>query len=221
MGRVEKLTAIYCALQKVFGKSGWWPAESRLEVMLGAVLTQNTAWSNVEKAIANLREQNLLDFAVLQRLEINELAALIRPSGCFRLKALRIKALLAWLDERCQGDLARLASLDTEQLREQLLAVKGIGPETADAILLYALDRPAFVVDSYTRRIFSRHGLVEPEIDYQELRDFFTDALPEDVEMFREYHAYLVGVAKNWCRRQNPDCAHCPLRIFLEQDFYE
>ncbi|MBQ4132769.1 MAG: endonuclease III domain-containing protein [Desulfovibrionaceae bacterium] len=189
--------------------------------MLGAVLTQNTSWSNVEKAIANLKAEKLIDFSALNSMNEDELAQLIRPAGFFRLKARRIKALLNWLDRCCGGDIPKLEAFNTAELRGQLLNIKGVGPETADAILLYALNRPAFVVDEYTRRIFSRHGMVEPEIDYHELQAFFTDVLPEEASMFREYHAHLVTVAKGWCKRRKPDCTRCPLRTFLEQDFYE
>ncbi len=221
MSRKAALTAIYQTLQQVFGDSGWWPADTPLEVMLGAVLTQNTAWTNVEKAIVNLKTKNLLTFAALQTLDLAELAELIRPAGFFRVKALRLKALLAWLNESCAGNIELLSNCDTDELRQELLNIKGVGPETADAILLYALHRPVFVVDEYTRRIFSRHGMAPQEIDYHELQSLFTDALPEDVKMFREYHAYIVSVAKKWCKRHKPDCLNCPLRPFLDQDFYE
>ena len=221
MGRAAKLLEMYQAMQRVFGASGWWPAESPLEVMVGAVLTQNTAWANVDKALARLKAANQLDFRALRALSEEALAELIRPAGFYRVKAARLKALLAWLDAACGGELGQLADTPSAALREQLLAVKGIGPETADAILLYALGRPAFVVDEYTRRILSRHGLVEPEIGYEDLRAVFTDNLPADREMYGEYHAYLVEVGKNWCKRQKPACAACPLLPFLDQDFYE
>jgi len=218
--RGSKLIKMYDAMHHTLGNSSWWPGESRLEIMLGAILTQNTAWTNVEKAINNLKDGGLLNLNALFAIETDELAGLIRPAGYFRVKAMRIKSLLAWIQDFADGKLENLDSVDTWVLREELLAVKGVGPETADAILLYALERPSFVVDEYTRRIFSRHGMVPEEVTYPDLQDFFMDALPEDTSLFNEYHALIVRVGKNWCKRQNPDCRNCPLFAFLEQDFY-
>ncbi len=220
MNRAGKLMKMYDAMLQELGKSGWWPGHSPLEVMLGAILTQNTAWANVEKAIDNLKKAGMLDLEALFEASQEDLAELIRPAGYFRVKAGRIKALLAWIKDFAGGDLKSLKSHDTWALREELLGVKGVGPETADAILLYALERPSFVADEYTRRILSRHGMVPEEAGYDELRDFFMDALPEEVPLFNEYHALIVRVGKQWCTRRKPDCKNCPLLPFLEQDFY-
>ena len=221
MDRAGKLMKMYDAMLQELGESGWWPGESPLEIMLGAVLTQNTAWGNVEKAIDNLKKAGLLDLEALFEISLEDLAELIRPAGYFRVKAGRIKALLAWIKDFAGGEIESLSSHDTWALREELLGVKGVGPETADAILLYALDRPSFVADEYTRRILSRHGMVPEEAGYDELRDFFMDALPEEVTLFNEYHALIVRVGKQWCTRRKPDCKNCPLLAFLEQSFYE
>lgn len=221
MDRAGKLMKMYDAMLQELGESGWWPGESPLEIMLGAVLTQNTAWGNVEKAIDNLKKAGLLDLEALFEISLEDLAEQIRPAGYFRVKAGRIKALLTWIKDFAGGDIKSLSSHDTWALREELLGVKGVGPETADAILLYALDRPSFVADEYTRRILSRHGMVPEEAGYDELRDFFMDALPEEVSLFNEYHALIVRVGKQWCTRRKPDCKNCPLLAFLEQGFYE
>ena len=216
MDRTSKLLSMYKAMHNALGDSHWWPAESNLEIMLGAILTQNTAWTNVEKAITNLKQANLLNLANLQALDEETLALQIRPAGFFKVKAKRIRALLVWLQNFCGSNLEKLAEFSTEQLREELLTVNGIGPETADAILLYALERPSFVVDEYTRRIFSRHALVWEDIAYSELRDFFMDVLEPDPDLFNQYHALIVRVGKGWCKRSKPLCETCPLREFLD-----
>ena len=216
MAREQILTSMYEAMLARLGPCDWWPAQTPFEVMLGAVLTQNTAWSNVEKALDNLRAANLMDARELDRLDAERLAELIRPSGFYRLKAQRLKGLLAWLRDSCDYDIKRLKEEDVASLRESLLAVRGIGPETADSILLYALEKPSFVVDAYTRRVFSRHGMVPEDVEYGELRDFFQDVLPLDVALFNEYHALIVRVCKEWCKKNNPRCEECPLRDFLE-----
>ena len=216
MDRNSKLLSIYHTMHSALGNSDWWPGETSLEIMLGAILTQNTSWINVEKAINNLKNENLLTLPKIQALEEEALAELIRPAGFFRIKAKRIRALLAWIEESCGSDLEKLSAISTEQLREELLEVKGIGPETADAILLYALNRPSFVVDEYTRRIFSRHALVWEDISYFELREFFMDVLEPDTALFNEYHALIVRVGKTWCKRSKPLCDTCPLKKFLD-----
>ncbi len=210
------LISIYEAMSARLGPSNWWPAESPFEVMLGAVLTQNTAWSNVEKALNNLRAAGFMDARTLDELDEESLAAYIRPSGFYRLKAMRLKGLLAWLRDSCDYDIAQLKAHDDLALRESLLAVRGIGPETADSILLYALGRPFFVVDAYTRRMFSRHGMVSADVQYDELQNFFQDALPSDVALFNEYHALIVRVCKEWCKKNTPRCELCPLCDFME-----
>lgn len=208
----EKIQEIYRQLHGFYGPQHWWPAESRFEVMVGAVLTQNTNWQNVSKAIDVLRERGLLDFQALNSLSRDELAPLIRSSGYYNLKAKRLKNLLAMIEHEYDGDLESFFCEDLWTARDRLLSVKGVGAETADSILLYACRQPIFVVDAYTHRIFSRHGLVPDECDYQELQDIFMDNLPEDTALFNEYHALIVMTAKEFCRKTNPRCEECPLQ---------
>lgn len=217
MKRETLLLNIYSAMLAELGPSHWWPGETPLEIALGAILTQNTAWTNVEKALHNLRTEGLLQAEALYELPEHTLAELIRPSGFFRVKAGRIRNFLGFLYETCALNMEKLRFRDMAALRERLLGVPGIGPETADSILLYALNLPSFVVDAYTRRILNRHGLVPEDIEYGELRDFFMDVLPEDADLFNEYHALLVRVGKTWCARTTPRCADCPLAPFLDR----
>ncbi|HUV65549.1 MAG TPA: hypothetical protein VMW24_16750, partial [Sedimentisphaerales bacterium] len=180
------------------------------EVMTGAILTQNTSWTNVEKAIANLKSAGCLSPEALHRIEISGLAELIRPAGYYNIKAKRLKNFLEWLFDSYDGNLAHLESVATNRLREELLAITGIGRETADSILLYALERPIFVVDAYTARITVRHGLIEPDADYEQLRELFEANLPQDTRLFNEYHALLVRTGKEFCRPK-ARCPGCPL----------
>jgi endonuclease-3 related protein len=212
---VSTLVNIYTSLLDHFGPQKWWPGETPLEVLVGAVLTQNTNWSNVSRAIGNLKEENLLSFATLDRLSEAELAENIRPSGYFNLKARRLKNLLALIrQEEPAGDLDLFFSRETFILREKLLSVKGIGPETADSILLYAAQKPVFVVDTYTYRMLTRHGLIGEETDYAEMQELFMDTLPADAKLFNEYHALIVRLGKEYCKKSRPRCQQCPLRQF-------
>lgn len=204
------LLRIYRRLRRRYGPAGWWPAETPFEVCVGAVLTQNTAWTNVERALARLRAGGLLDPAALARLTPADLGPLIRPAGTFNVKAKRLAALVAFLMRACGGDPTRLRGGDAVELRARLLAVDGVGPETADAILLYAVGLPAFVVDAYTRRVFSRLGLVGPRDGYEQVQRLFVERLPADVPLFNDYHAQIVRLAKEACRAR-PACAECPL----------
>jgi len=206
----EQLNEIYRLLFERYGEQHWWPATSRFEVIVGAVLTQNTNWGNVEKALENLKKAGVLSAQKLQGIEIERLAELIRPAGYFNIKANRLKNLLNWFFENYGGQLENLDSLNTGRLREENLGVKGIGPETADSILLYALERPVFVVDAYTARVMARHHLIEEPFDYAQLQELFTSNLPEDVKLFNEYHALLVKVGKEHCRPK-ARCKGCPL----------
>lgn len=209
----QVLGEIYSTLLGYYGSQNWWPADTSFEVMVGAVLTQNTNWSNVSRAIANLREDNLLSFQSLDSLPEELLAEKIRPSGYYNLKASRLKNLLALIrHEAPDGNLAGFFSLETRVLREKLLAVKGIGPETADSILLYAAHKPVFVVDAYTYRLLSRHGLIGEETDYSEMQSLFMDNLEHDVQLFNEFHALIVRVGKEFCKKRKPRCAECPLK---------
>jgi len=207
-----RLIAIYELLLDHFGPQHWWPAESAFEMLVGAVLTQNTSWQNVRKAINNLRDGGVLNFEGMFSLSAPELANLIRPSGYYNLKAGRLRNLLVFIDERYGGSLEGLLTQDTDVARQELLSVKGIGQETADSILLYGGNHPIFVVDAYTHRIFSRHRLVPDECDYSTLQELFMESLPPDAALFNEYHALIVKTAKTYCSKTNPRCESCPLR---------
>ena len=210
----DKLNEIYQLLLKAYGPQNWWPAESPLEVMIGAILTQNTNWQGVEKAIANLKKNDLLSLNKLHNISIEELAESIKPAGYFNLKARRLKNLIGMVAEAHGGDLEIIGQMETAQLRQELLLVNGVGPETADSILLYAFHRPIFVVDTYTYRVTSRHHLIEEEVNYQTLQDLFMEHLPLDVDTFNEYHALLVRVGKLHCKRK-ARCEGCPLEPLL------
>lgn len=209
-----RLLRLYAALFRHFGPQRWWPAKTPLEVAVGAILAQNTAWSNVERALKRLAGVRLLNARRLHALSESELARLIRPAGTYRVKARRLKTFLMFLWERFGGRLGHLRSAPLRELRTDLLSVPGIGPETADAILLYAAGRPVFVVDAYTRRVLARHRLVQPDIGYEPLRALFERHLPSDPALFNEYHALLVAVGKRYCRKR-PRCDSCPLRFDL------
>ena len=210
------LRGIYTTLFDHYGPQNWWPGDTPFEVMVGAVLTQNTSWLNVSRAITNLKEENLLSFSALCNLPEAFLAEKIRPSGYYNLKARRLKNLLALImHEAPSGDLDSFFAQNTVVLREKLLSVKGIGAETADSILLYAAQKPVFVVDAYTYRMLNRHGLVGEETDYEEMQDLFLQALPaDDVQLFNEYHALIVRLGKEFCKKTNPLCTQCPLKHF-------
>jgi endonuclease-3 related protein len=204
------LTTIYDILLKRFGPQDWWPGDTPFEVIVGAILTQNTNWTNVEKAITNLINAKVLSPDKLHNLDIKKLAELIRPAGYFNIKAKRLKNFLDWFFENYSGQLKNLENIGTPELREQLLSVKGIGPETADSILLYALNRPVFVVDAYTARICSRHHLIDEDADYHRIQETFESNLPSDIQLFNEYHALLVHLGKDFCK-PTPKCEECPL----------
>jgi len=206
----KSLMEIYNLLLSSFGPQNWWPAETELEMMVGAVLTQNTSWNNVEKAILNLKEKSLLSIQNLSQIPSSLLAEYIRPSGYYNLKAKRLKNLINCIVNKYNGDITTLFSLDTETIREELLMVKGIGLETADSIVLYGAERPLFVVDTYTHRIVTRHGLIEEEAGYNDLQSFFMDNLSHDVDLFKEFHALIVKTGKDFCRKK-PRCSECPL----------
>lgn len=201
----------YELLYEHFGPQGWWPGETPLEVMVGAVLTQNTNWMNVTKAIGNLGKDGMLGYSQLIDMPVDRLAEYIQPSGYYNLKAKRLHNLLMMIENLYDGDLDFFLKDDMMSARENLLSVKGVGPETADSILLYACGHPVFVIDSYTHRVFSRHNLVEEETDYHTMQTSFMDLLPADVQLFNEFHALIVLVAKKFCKKTNPLCDQCPL----------
>jgi len=209
-----QLTALYDTLRDAFGHRDWWPGDSPFEVMVGALLTQNTNWRNVEKAITALKDADALTPERIVQLPIEELQALIRPSGYFRQKSVRLVRLTQWLIERADGHPEALADVPTDELRMELLALRGIGPETADSILLYAFERPVFVVDTYTMRIAVRHGFVGPECGYDELQYFFSSQLEDDVKLFGDFHGQLVELGKTHCRPK-PRCTGCPVVALL------
>lgn len=245
MNREAEIRAIYRSLASVWGRQHWWPAHSRFEVIVGAYLTQNTAWSNVELAITNLRRARLLSVPGIRRIPLSDLEILIRSAGYFRQKAQRLKTFVNFLDANYKGSLDRLFAQPTEKVRHELLALNGVGPETADSILLYAGNHPVFVVDAYTRRILDRHLILPLTADYEDIRALFERALAEVegpraeqqpslsqgaahkpsrmsltkrtalVQLFNEMHALIVGVGKNHCFNKNPDCASCPLKPLL------
>jgi endonuclease-3 related protein len=215
--RPSPLIRLYDRLYSAFGPQQWWPAKTPFEVIVGAVLTQNAAWRNVEQALANLRNKRVLVPRALHQLPQSELAELIRPSGYFRLKAQRLKNLTAFLFDRYRGSLKRMFSTELATLRRELLTVNGIGPETADSILLYAGNLPTFVVDTYTQRVLKRHGWIEPEADYHTVKRRFEETLLAEAALFNEFHALLVRVGNQYCRK-TPDCEHCPLAELLPAD---
>jgi endonuclease-3 related protein len=205
---------LYAALHRRFGAQRWWPGRSPYEIAVGAVLTQHTAWGNAARAIAALRGRRLLTPSRLAALEVTGLARLIRPAGTPSVKARRLRALTRWILERVDGSLRPMRTLPLEPLRADLLATPGIGPETADAILLYSAGRPVFVADAYTRRVLARHRLVHPRAGYEEVRRWLEAHLPSDPELFNEFHALLVAVGKSSCRLR-PRCEGCALRFDL------
>lgn len=208
------LKKIYTLLYDAFGPQHWWPGDAPFEVMVGAILTQNTNWTNVEKAIKNLKEANALTPVAIQRLSEAALAELIRPAGYYNIKAKRLKAFVDYFINRYSGSISKMQKLPTELLREELLSVYGIGPETADSILLYALDRPVFVIDAYTKRVLSRHGIMDASNPYDSFQRLFHESLPEDVKLFNEYHALFVRLGKEFCKSK-PCCEGCPLSPLL------
>lgn len=202
----------YELLFRHFGPQGWWPADSPFEVMVGAVLTQNTNWANVEKAIANLRTADLLSYEALLDCPEGYLAEMIKPSGYYNLKARRLKNLLEMIDRLYAGHLESLCCDQLSSARQNLLSVKGIGPETADSILLYGCEQPIFVIDAYTHRVFSRHNLVAEETDYHSMQEQFSVNLPEETALYNEFHALIVTVAVRYCKKNKPLCEQCPLQ---------
>jgi endonuclease-3 related protein len=198
-----------------FGPQHWWPGDSPFEIMVGAVLVQNTSWRNVEHAIRNLRDAGVMDTHALYKVPPADLAELIRPAGYYQLKTKRLRNLLRFVVEQYDGSLDAMFSTSLASLREQLLEINGIGPETADAILLYAGGLPTFVVDTYTHRILARHGWLDYDATYDDLKDYFESALPDDPALYNEYHALLVRVGKDYCKRSAPNCEACPLAEML------
>ena len=210
----KTLDLFYHRLFEAFGPQGWWPGRTPLEIIVGAILTQNTNWKNVEKALARLDTAGALDWAKLRDIPHGQLAELIRPAGYYNVKSKRLKNVVAWLWKACDADLSRLRQRPLTELREEMLRVNGIGPETADSILLYALGFATFVVDAYTRRMLERHGLIQADASYEDMRSLFQSSLPADEPRFNEYHALIVQLGKTNCR-PTPKCEGCPLEWHL------
>lgn len=211
----EQLVCFYEAMNDHFGDLHWWPGDSTLEMIIGAVLTQNTAWHNVERAIHNLKQEQLIHLEKILHADGAVLEGLLHPAGFFRLKAERLTNLLRFIFNEYAGDFGRMFAEDLWSLRNKLLQIKGIGEETADCILLYGGKRPVFVVDAYTRRVLIRHGLISDKVKrYGEIQDLFMSHLPEDAALFGQFHALFVEVGKAFCRKV-PDCRSCPLGRFM------
>jgi len=206
------LVKVYKKLYLSFGPQYWWPAESPFEVMVGAILTQNTSWLNVRKAINNLKQHKLLTARKLYKIPEKKLALLIKPAGYYNIKAKRLKAFLDFLFKHYRGEIQHMLHANIPTLRRQLLSVKGIGPETADSILLYALEKPIFVVDAYTKRMLARHNLIKEDAPYEKIQKLFMRNLKKGVKLFNEYHALLVKLGKDFCHKSKPKCDICPLK---------
>ncbi|MBN2135850.1 MAG: endonuclease III domain-containing protein [Acidobacteria bacterium] len=208
----EALTIIYRFLLDHFGPQDWWPADTKTEIIIGAILTQNTNWVNVEKAIEKLKANNAINFDYLLSAPVEKIASMIRSSGYYNQKAERLKIFAEYIKEKYNGNLEQLFNTPTDKLREELINIKGIGPETADDILLYAGDKKVFVIDAYTKRILSRHFICDENIDYHSLQELFHNSyLQESVDYFKEYHSLLVMTGKRFCLKNEPKCSECPL----------
>ncbi len=212
--RKKLFLRIYQALYRHFGPQNWWPGETKLEIIIGAILTQNTSWKNVEKAIKNLKAEKLLDEKKLYLQKEDEIAKFLRPVGYYNIKAKRVKEFIRFLTERYQGKIENLAKKRGDLLRRELLKIKGIGKETADSILLYALNRPFFVIDAYTKRVLARHKILNKEADYDTGQKLFHQNLPRKPKLYNEFHALFVRLGKTYCRKE-PDCQNCPLANFF------
>ena len=210
MNSPQILSEIYEKMFNHFGPQHWWPADTNFEVMVGTILTQNTNWTNVEKAILNLKKEKLLSPEKLEKISDQVLANLIRPAGYFNVKTKRLKSFIHFLMTEYRGDLKKMSREELSILREKLLSVKGIGPETADSILLYALEKPIFVIDQYTYRILSRHHLIPEETSYEEMQELMMKSVQNKTSHYNEYHALIVMIGKNFCRKK-PLCEKCPL----------
>jgi len=209
------LLSIYNTLYNYYGPQYWWPGEAPFEVMIGAILTQNTNWRNVETAIKNLKEGGFLTPDRINRISVKRLQRLIKPAGFFNIKAERVKVFVRYIMREYLGDISKMKKEKTSFLRKKLLGIKGIGPETCDSILLYALEKPVFVVDAYTRRVFSRHKIIGEKDCYSEIQLVFEKNLNRDVKLFNEFHALIVRLAKDRCKAKKYECETCPLESLL------
>jgi endonuclease III related protein len=203
---------VYRRLSHAFGPQHWWPGDTPFEIAVGAILTQNTNWGNVEKAIQNMKNRGALSVRIIHEMPEKELAVLIRPAGYFNVKAQRLKSFINFLMKEYHGSMKKMKTGEAHLLRAQLLAVNGIGPETADSILLYAFEKPVFVIDAYTKRVLSRHSILDESRSYAEFQELFHFALKKDAKLFNEYHALFVRAGKTCCRKNKPLCDECPLK---------
>lgn len=210
--RRQDVTEVYEKLYRQYGSQHWWPGDTPFEIAIGAILTQGVSWSNVVKAISALKDKEAMSPQAIAAMDMDTLAACVRSTLYFNMKARKLKAFCRHLLDACGGDMLALAKRPIADLRAELLGLYGIGPETADSILLYAAGKPIFVVDAYTRRIFSRMGMVAPDISYGDLQAFFLTRLPGDAALFNEYHALIVRLGKECCTASRPRCAACPLQ---------
>jgi endonuclease-3 related protein len=209
----NRLLDIYKRLYASFGPQGWWPGDTPFEIAVGAILTQNTNWGNVEKAIGNLKKEKKLSSRAIHEMPEKRLASLIKPAGYYNIKAKRLKHFVSFLIKKYKGSIKAMGKADMHALRESLLNINGIGPETADSILLYGLDKPVFVIDAYTRRVLGRHGIMGHDKTYEDFRRLFHFSLKPDVRLFNEYHALFVRVGKEYCKSKDPLCRECPLGV--------
>ncbi|NLU11173.1 MAG: endonuclease III domain-containing protein [Tepidanaerobacter acetatoxydans] len=208
----ETLVKIYDKLLEAFGPQHWWPADDDFEIIVGAILTQSVSWKNVEKAIDNLKAEGLLSLDAVLAVDKDKLAALIKSTMYYNQKALKLKNFCRYIKQNYGGDIYSLFEKSIPNMRAELLSIKGIGPETADSIILYAAEKPIFVVDAYTRRIFSRLGFLPDDAKYSQMQDFFMSNLPSDVNLFNEYHALIVRLGKDYCKNKKPLCNECPVK---------
>lgn len=209
MKKALDISSLYHCLKSFYGPSGWWPGETPFEIIVGAVLTQNTAWTNVERAICNLKTSALLDFETMTNAQDDLICSLIKPAGYYNIKTKRLKNLLNAI--KTSGGIEHFFSLDTSAMRDMLLGVNGIGEETADSICCYAAGKKTFVVDAYTKRILSRHNIATEKASYGEVQDIFINSLPDDLQVYKDMHAYIVFICKDFCRKKNPRCGECPV----------
>ena len=212
MNIYSRLIKIYKKLLDNYGDQNWWPADSKLECAIGAILTQNTSWKNVETAINNLKSVMDINIENLSAISTDELSLLIRPSGFYKLKSKRIKGLIEFINNQYEGKIENMEFEDIKSLRPGLLSVNGIGPETADCILLYALNKPVFVIDKYTYRLLYRHGLIERGASYPEMQNLFMENMENSPELFGEFHALIVEAGKNHCKKK-AICEDCPVNF--------
>lgn len=210
MKQEDKLLEIYKRLYRTFGPQYWWPGETPFEIAVGAILTQNTNWGNVERAIKNLKREKALSAKGIHEMTAYRLSSLIRPAGYFNIKAQRLRAFIDFLMNEYHGSMKRMGDEEVQTLRTQLLTICGIGPETADSILLYALEKPVFIIDAYTRRVLSRHNIIRHDESYEKIQKVFHSTLKREARLFNEYHALLVRLGKTYCRTK-PRCKGCPL----------